>query len=337
MPVAGIDSFVNTAIDSVLAQRDVTVELILIGPTHCTHTDSELASWISQTYGNDSRLKLVARSEAGIGNALNTGLLAATGEYIARMDADDESHPDRLATQLQCALACNEPSLISACVEIFSDTDNIQAGNRRYQQWLNSLQQPATIKNACFIESPLPHPTWFAHRRVWKQIGVYRHGDFPEDYDFVLRAWLAGIPMTKPTATLLRWREHAHRLTRTDTRYRREAFTQLKAAALCDPRSGLGLQQGRSVWIAGTGRNARYWHDALEAQQAVVAGFVELDHAKAKQQKRHKPVITYQQLAADRSDELVVSAITEPSARNQLSQWFMEQQWQLGQDAVLGG
>jgi len=70
--------------------------------------------------------------------------------------------------------------------------------------------------------------------------------------------------MVKPTSTLLRWREHPNRLTRTDKRYRREAFTQLKAAALVDPRSGLGLQHARPIWIAGTGRNARYWHDALE-------------------------------------------------------------------------
>lgn len=143
--------------------------------------------------------------------------------------------------------------------------------------------------------------------------------------------------MAKPEATLLRWREHPHRLTRTDKRYSREAFIQAKAWALIQPAAKLGLDTGRAVWICGTGRNARYWHDALVSNKAIVRGFVELENAKRKNQKRHLPVITYSELEQQRDDALVVTAISNPDARDALYKWFAMRGLQIGEDFVIGG
>ena len=337
MPVKHVDRYVTLAIDSILAQQDVDIELLLIDAPDCSNTDNTLASLLNKHYKHDSRITLVARDRPGIVSALNTGLAHASGSYIARMDADDISAPERLRTQL--ALAQSQPvnSLIGACVDIFSDDSPVQAGNQQYQSWLNQLCTPPDIRQACLIESPMPHPAWLAHKSVWRSIGCYVDGDFPEDYDFVLRAWLAGIPMTKPARTLLRWREHPHRLTRTDPRYRREAFIRLKACALASPDAGLSLDQGRAVWIVGTGRNARYWHDALEARQVSVAGFVDFDGSNIHRQKRDKPVIGYSELARLRKDALIITAISNPDARQQLCTWFADQLMVLGRDVIIAG
>ena len=337
MPVKHIDRYVKVAIDSMLAQLDVDIELLLIGAPETSNTNNTLALLLNRYFKRDSRITLVARDKPGIVSALNTGLAHASGSYIARMDADDIAAPERLRTQLKVAQTQPDNSLISACVEIFSDDYPVQAGNRHYQRWLNQLCTPSAISQACFIESPMPHPAWLAHKTVWSSIGNYSNGDFPEDYDFVLRAWLAGIPMIKPERTLLRWREHPQRATRTDPRYRREAFIGRKASALASPDAGLFLDEGRAVWIVGTGRNARYWHDALEAQQVSVAGFVDFDGPDTQRQKRDKPVIGYSDLAELRKDALIVTAISNPDARQQLCTWFADQRMVQGQDVIIGG
>ncbi len=337
MPVARVDAFVVPAIQSVLNQRDVDVELILIGPTTQDDPEHTVEQHIHQQFAGDSRLIFQPRTASGIVNALNLARQHANCSYIARMDADDVSEATRLKHQISLSQAHGDAWLVGACVSIFSDSHKVLSGNRQYERWLNQHTHPADINHACLIESLLPHPTWFAHKSVWDKIGEYRHGDFPEDYDFILRAWLLDIPMTKPETTLLKWREHPDRLTRTDSRYRREAFTRLKAQAVMDPRSQLAVNEGRQVWIAGTGRNARYWHDALESQGAQVAGFVDLDTPNAKQRKRHKPVIRYPDLACERGEDLLITAITAFSARNKLKIWCADHGLKAGVDVVFGG
>ncbi len=106
--------------------------------------------------------------------------------------------------------------------------------------WLNSLTEDQDIRTACYIECPLPHPTFMAHREIWQRLGGYRDIDGPEDYDLVLRAMLLGIRLGKPPGILLDWREHPGRLTHTDKRYRREAFTRCRAWAAIQPQSEVG-------------------------------------------------------------------------------------------------
>ena len=353
MPIGRADEFVAPAIQSVLSQLSVDVELIVVGPaqspTHTTahtttqtapspsHSFNALNELLNAQFANDSRIRLIQRNSPGIVAALNTALQHTSCAYIARMDADDIAEPARFVQQLAVSQQYDHRCLVSGCVSIFSSQHEVLSGNQHYQRWLNEQRSPDAIRKACFIESPLPHPTWFAHKSVWKRIGAYQQGDFPEDYDMVLRAWLLGIPMAKPEGSLLHWREHETRLTRTDPRYRREAFIHLKAAALADARSGLGVREGRPIWIAGTGRNARYWHDALESNNARVVGFIDLDGPNAKQQKRHKPVMSYQHYIENRGTDLLVTAITAPDAREKLKLWCDEQDLCIGKDVVLGG
>ena len=337
MPIGRADRYVSPAIQSVLNQRNVNIELIAVGPADSPNGEEALRELIADEFANDSRIRYFTRTKPGIVCALNTARRHTNGDYVARMDADDIAEPMRLSEQLALSKQNDDICLVSACVTIFSETNSIQRGNQHYQEWLNTQRTSSDIRSACFVESPLPHPTWFAHKTVWDQLGHYQQGDFPEDYDMVLRAWLKRIPMIKPDALLLNWREHETRLTYTDLRYRREAFTRLKARTLAHPESELSVHEGRPIWIAGTGRNARYWHDALEDNNATVAGFVDIDRPKAKTQKRNKPVISYQQLAQQRGTDLLVTAVTAPVARKKLISWCAEQKILLGQDFILGG
>ena len=256
------------------------------------------------------------------------------------MDDDDIAYPDRLAVQL--AYLCEHPdvALAGARVRLVDEHGGgagVGPGNRRYEAWLNALTTPAAIRDACFVECPLPHPTWLAHRDVWARLGGYRDIDGPEDHDLVLRARNAGLAMGKPEPVLLDWREHPERLTHRDARYRREAFTDTRARAALDPASGFGLDAGREAWIGGTGRNARWWCDALLRHGGSVAGFVDLDRLGARQRKRHRPVITYRDLWDRRGEALIVTAITNPAARTALVDEFGERGLVNGRDYLLGG
>jgi len=356
LPVRRWRQYTRAAVDSLLAQTLADIEVLIIG-----HDDvGELASRLP----TDNRLRFLPRSAPGVVGATNTGLREAKGRWIARMDDDDIALPDRLEAQRSYLESNPDIGLCGARVQLIDaqgSPEGIQAGNRRYANWLDSLTSPVAIAEACFIENPLPNPTLFAHRQTWRELGGYREGDFPEDHELILRAWLKNIAMGKPDEVLLQWREHPERITWNDARYRREAFIKLKAAVACDSRSGFALghsysadhisddgngednnnghisgiddgtregfhdgskegslkQPRRPVWICGTGRNARYWHDA-----------------KPRQSKRHRPVITYEALWAQlqtpmkQSDPsnheapFIISAISEPKARDTLREQF---------------
>lgn len=329
MPVRSYSPYCVAAVRSILNQSHHNLELVVVG-----HDDVD--ELLDQLPGDD-RISGVRRNGPGVIGASKTGLAHCQGDYIARMDSDDIAHPDRLRDQLQFQLSNPQIGLVGSCVELFSENGVIGPGNQKYVQWLNSVQTPTDIANACLIESPMPNPSLFATRAFWQTIGPYREMGWPEDYDLILRAWLSDIKMAKPPNVLLRWREHPERLTHTDDRYSREAFIKAKAWAVAQPASGLGLDNGRATWICGTGRNARYWHDALVTNGVNVLGFVELDHAKVKTQKRHLPVVTYKQLASIIDDALVISAISGWSARDALITWFGEHKMRIGVDYILGG
>ena len=96
------EPFIAQAVESVLAQSETDFELIVVDNAS---TDGTRAVVENYAY-RDSRVRLIARSENfGPGYGRNAGIRAATGDWVAVLDADDWYHPDRLATLLDAAEA----------------------------------------------------------------------------------------------------------------------------------------------------------------------------------------------------------------------------------------
>jgi len=93
MSVYNGDRFLREAIESILFQELADFEFIIVDDGS---TDGSAA--IVKSYP-DPRVKLVQQENRGLSAALNAGLRLAQGRYIARMDADDISMPNRLAMQ----------------------------------------------------------------------------------------------------------------------------------------------------------------------------------------------------------------------------------------------
>ena len=94
MPVYNREAFVAEAIASVLAQTFTAFELIIVDDGSTDATPAIIARV------DDPRVRVLRQSHAGISTAMNTGVHAARGEYLARLDSDDLWRPEMLATQV---------------------------------------------------------------------------------------------------------------------------------------------------------------------------------------------------------------------------------------------
>lgn len=229
LPVYNAADTLDEAVKSILNQRSVEFELILIDDGSTDGSTEKIADW----QNSDHRITALSQPHKGIVEALNYGLQAAQGRYIARMDADDISFPSRLRSQSQYLDRHPDIGLISGKVDFLGDAQS-QRGYARYVEWVNSLDQKNDISLKRFIESPVPHPSVMFRRWIVKSLGGYRDGAFPEDYELWLRWMHAGIQFHKLNETLLQWRDLPDRLSRTHPRYDRMAFHRIKAYYLAE-------------------------------------------------------------------------------------------------------
>ena len=97
MPVYNAESYVSQAIESILSQSFKDFEFIIIDDGS---TDSSLKI-LKNFSESDNRIQLYSRQNQGLIYTLNEGLGYCKGKYIARMDADDISLPNRLKVQVE--------------------------------------------------------------------------------------------------------------------------------------------------------------------------------------------------------------------------------------------
>jgi len=177
MPTYNSESYLNSAVDSILSQTYENWELIVIDDESKDNTMKILKEYASK----DSRIKIIIGQKKGIAAALNLGIDNSMGEYIARMDSDDISLPDRIKKQ----------------VEYMELHQNIDVCSTGYDIILNGETQKLSEKvyddneiSARFIfECVICHPTVMLRKSVvdnWH----YDENVFSEDYDL----WTRMIP-----------------------------------------------------------------------------------------------------------------------------------------------
>ena len=247
MPVYNAGAVLARAVESCLGQRGVDLELVIVDDGS---TDDSRAV-LKNLARLDGRVRPLFEPHQGLVGALNRGLAECRGEYVARMDADDVMLPGRLAVQVGMLEERLDLTGVGCLVRAEPETE-LTDGARRYLDWNNSLVTPEDIRREIFIESPLVHPTVTLRREVLEDAGGWRDFDGPEDYDLWLRLTLdRGLKLAKAPEILHVWSDRPDRLTRTDSRYRPEAFLALKAGYLAKyeiaPRGGYVLWGGGPV------------------------------------------------------------------------------------------
>jgi glycosyltransferase involved in cell wall biosynthesis len=171
MPVYNGQAYLKEAIDSILSQTYKNFEFLIINDGS---TDDSVK--IINSY-QDKRIRLINLSyNQGIIAALNRGLEESKGEYIARMDSDDISLPNRLDLQVSFMEKNKNIGISGGAIKAFGATNAYWKRPKCHEE----------IMALMLFETGLFHPTVIMRSSIIKSNNLFYNKEFihAEDYDF---------------------------------------------------------------------------------------------------------------------------------------------------------
>jgi glycosyltransferase involved in cell wall biosynthesis len=282
LPCRNAAATLDEAVESILQQTLGELEVLAVDDGSTDGSAERLDRWASA----DARLRVLRLPPRGLIEALNAGLAECRAPLVARMDADDRSHPERLAEQAALLEARPDLAAVGCLVEAFPP-EAVGPGFSLYLEWLNGLTSPEAIAREIYVESPLVHPSVVMRRSWCERVGGYQEHGWPEDYDLWLRLHAAGGRFAKVPRVLFYWREHAGRLTHASPRYAIESFLRAKVFYLLRG----PLHDRESILVRGAGIVGKRLSRLLLAEGAPVTAFIDIDPAKIGRTRRGLPVI----------------------------------------------
>jgi len=199
MPVFNAARYLPAAVESILGQTFKDFELIAVDDG--SHDDS--AGILHDYQKRDNRVRVISRPNTGIVGALNDGLGAARGEFIARMDSDDLCLPQRFEKQVAFLRAHTDHVLVGSQV-ILIDPEGAPLCAKADTEYTHERIDWAHLNHRW----PLVHPSIMVRREAINQLGGYRtRYQFLEDLDLFLRLAEVGRLANLPDV-LLHYRLH---------------------------------------------------------------------------------------------------------------------------------
>ena len=185
IPVYNVEQFVLEAIQSIQNQTYKNLEIIVIDDGSVDDT----YKIVEKLAKDDNRIKLY-RNEKNlkIVKTLNRALTIAKGEYIARMDGDDISAPDRIEKKVKFLELNNDYDLVG-CSMVAIDIEGNKIG-----QTIHYSNQKVLQKTLKYV-TPVSH-IWVARKNLYAKLNGYRELSGVEDYDFLLRMASSGFKYT---------------------------------------------------------------------------------------------------------------------------------------------
>lgn len=203
MPVYNAQAYLQEAIESILNQTFTYFEIIIVDGSS---TDKSYE--IIQKYAKADIRIVAIKTEKNLGliKTLNMAIGIAKGKYIARMDADDISLPDRLIKQFDYMENNPEIGISGGTMQII-DNKGKSIGVRKYH--LNDEQ----IRKNIFRYSPFSHPLIIIRRAILDKSGFYdQNYNHAEDYELYFRIGEYS-KFGNLDATLLKYRVHNNSIT----------------------------------------------------------------------------------------------------------------------------
>ncbi len=276
----------------------------------------------------DPRFRVLSFPHRGLVATLNEALAHCRGRYVARMDADDVMHRERLASQLAALEADERLAAVGCHVRLFPRA-GLADGMREYERWLNAIRSPRQVREEAFVESPVAHPTLLVRSAILRAHGGYRDCGWPEDYDLLLRLLAAGHEIGVVPRRLVTWRDHPRRLTRTAQACRIERITELKAHFLAS-----GFLAGRETYVLwGYGHTGRALRRALAAHGKRPSRVIELHPGRLGQTIHGAPVVPPEALD-DLPRTPLVASVAGAQARGEIRAFLAARGWRELEDFV---
>ena len=323
LPVFNAADTLGSCLESVRRQTLVDWECLILDDGS-EDASTEIAA---RATASDSRFTHIRLDHTGLIQTLNTGIDRCGGDWVARIDADDWMHRDRLASQVEALTAQPSVDLVGCHLRTFPRAA-VGEGSRDYEAWLNSMRSPADVYRERFIECPLAHPTWMLRRRTLEATR-YRDRGWPEDYDLLLRLLQNGARAGVVPRRLLGWRHHPDRLSRRNPRYSLKSFTACRAAFLAA--DFLKNTDGYLLW--GYGQTGRALRRALAENGKQLAGLIEVHRGRLGQTIHGAPVVAPDEIGRLPNLPLIIS-VSGLGPRNEIRARLWELNREEGHDYV---
>ncbi len=198
IPVYNGSDYMWEAIDSIIKQTYKNREIIVVNDGS---TDEGKTEEIALSFGNS--IKYYCKENGGVADALNFGITMASGQYIARMDADDVALPDRIAKQVEYMEKHPEIDVAASSYMLIDRKGKLI--KEEFKQF--SFEE---IKYELLFDNPICHPTVMFRRSIFDEGWSYRNV-FAEDYDMWTRLAICKNISVMPDV-LLKYRIHADNL-----------------------------------------------------------------------------------------------------------------------------
>ncbi|WP_026572827.1 glycosyltransferase family 2 protein [Bacillus sp. UNC438CL73TsuS30] len=204
------EPMVKAAVNSILNQTFSNFEFIICddGSTDGTF---ELIKRITE---HDNRVIIIRNAlNSGLAKTLNNCLEIAKGEYIARMDADDISLPNRLEKQVEFLDNNAEYDVVGCNIVLFNEN-----GDWGYRK---TVERPE--KTNFLFGTPFNHPSVVMRRSTLIDLGGYRVDKETlrcEDYDLFMRLYAMGRKGYNIQEKLFKFRENQSAYQRRKYKYR---------------------------------------------------------------------------------------------------------------------
>ncbi|MFD2333400.1 glycosyltransferase family 2 protein [Cohnella sp. GCM10020058] len=190
------DPYVNEAIDSVLAQTYEPIEIIVVDDGSQAHVERILPPYAG-------RLRYIGKANGGTASALNAGIRAASGEYVAWLSSDDRFRPDKIERQLTYM---RERNAMICCTDFaVIDGGGTVVDSRYGEAYPDSLALMRLLASVNAINGC----TVMMRKDIFQVVGTFNETlRFTQDYDFWARTVLSGISIDYLAVPLTEYRMH---------------------------------------------------------------------------------------------------------------------------------
>lgn len=248
LPVYNAGSYLREAITSILQQTAADFEFIIINDGSTDDSKAVILSFI------DPRIRYIEQANQGLRATLNTAIELSQGEYIARMDQDDVSLPDRLQQQTEFLSTHPDHVLIGTT---FGYIDQVGKPTGVFP----ALLENEDLQLEVLTQSPFGHGTVMFRGETLRQ-GNFRYSPeavHVEDYELWLRLSQVGKLANLPSVLYL-WRHYP-----TNTSSQHFPLQRRKTIELQNLAFQAGRAQAAVAW-PGWRRLHQYTNDRVNIQ-----------------------------------------------------------------------